>query len=126
MIVFDASAAIAYIRREPGWQKVADHLSAPVISTINLQEVASFLILRGVPLIVVRTMIDEINFDIRLHGKEDALASATLVLDTKKFGSGLGDRSCMALAIKLGVPALTADRAWAKLEIPGLEVILAR
>jgi PIN domain nuclease of toxin-antitoxin system len=32
----------------------------------------------------------------------------------------------MALAIKLGLPAITTDRAWARIEVPGLEVILAR
>jgi PIN domain nuclease of toxin-antitoxin system len=32
----------------------------------------------------------------------------------------------MALAIAEGLPAITADRVWAELSIPGLKVILAR
>ena len=32
---------------------------------------------------------------------------------TRALGLGLGDRLCLALAARLGVPAVTADRPWA-------------
>jgi ribonuclease VapC len=32
---------------------------------------------------------------------------------TRQEGLSLGDRACLALAERHGVPALTADRAWA-------------
>jgi PIN domain nuclease of toxin-antitoxin system len=32
------------------------------------------------------------------------------------LGLGLADRACLALALELGVPAMTADRAWAELD----------
>ena len=74
----------------------------------------------------VRRIIGELKLDVRSHDIEDAYLAAWLAPATRRFGKGLGDRSCMALAIKLGVPAITTDRLWAQLDIPGLEVILAR
>ena len=34
----------------------------------------------------------------------------------------LGDRSCLALAMLLNVPALTADREWKRARVKGLKV----
>ncbi len=42
---------------------------------------------------------------------------------TKQYGLSLGDRACLALAIKLNVPALTADKEWSKLKICKVVVI---
>ena len=53
---------------------------------------------------------------------EAAYAAAELHTQTKEFGRGLGDRSCLALAMQLGVPALTADREWKKVKVKGLKV----
>jgi PIN domain nuclease of toxin-antitoxin system len=36
---------------------------------------------------------------------------------TRAQGLSLGNRPCLALAHVLGVPAMTADRAWSGLEI---------
>jgi ribonuclease VapC len=40
---------------------------------------------------------------------------------TRIQGLSLGDRACLALAQALGLPAMTADRAWAGLEV-GIEI----
>ena len=37
----------------------------------------------------------------------------------------LADRACLALAMRLGLPALTTDRAWAELDLP-VEVVVLR
>lgn len=74
----------------------------------------------------IRATIAGMQLDIRPHDVEDAFLAASLAPATRKFGCGLGDRSCMALAIRLGVPAITTDQDWKKLQIAGLEVILAR
>ena len=71
-------------------------------------------------------MIDALHLEPRPHQVEDAYAAAALFQATKTKGSGLGDRTCMALAIAEGLPAITTDRAWGELAIAGLSVILAR
>jgi ribonuclease VapC len=51
---------------------------------------------------------------------DDSLARevARLRLSTRRASLSLGDRACLALARHLGVPALTTDRAWARLKLP--------
>ena len=56
---------------------------------------------------------------------EDAVAAARLWPSTRSSGLSLADRACLALALRLGVPAVTADRAWLELDV-GVEVIAVR
>lgn len=125
-IVFDSSAVIALLRGEPGSEIIANHVGRAAISAVNLQEVVKALIQRGLDIETIGEIVAELRLDIRAHGREDAFAAAGLVEATRRYGRGLGDRSCMALAIGLGVPALTTDREWKDIQFPGLEVILAR
>lgn len=124
--VLDASAIMALLLDEPGADLVAGFAGDALISTINLQEVIKTLLARSNPEEAVRLMLDEIDIEPRAHTVEDAWAAAHLYAYTKTKGCGVGDRSCMALAIAEGLPAITADRVWAELSIPGLDVILAR
>lgn len=124
--MLDSSAVIALLRDEPGAELVESRLQEAVISAVNVHEIAKNMLDAGASDSEIRETISKLNLEIRAHEAEDAFMAASLAPATRKFGSGLGDRSCMALAIRLGVPALTTDRAWAKLDIPGLEVLLAR
>jgi ribonuclease VapC len=125
-IVFDASAILALLRDEPGADVVAQYIGDGLISAVNLQEVIKGLLRREVPIDAALAMLDALHLDVRPHGRDDAVAAANLYPATKAFGSGLGDRTCMALAIAEGLPILTADREWAKIEIQGLTLLLAR
>jgi PIN domain nuclease of toxin-antitoxin system len=100
--------------------------SSSAISAVNVQEVAKSLIVLGMPPALARDMLTELKLDVIPHDAEQAWAAASLVHATRSIGSGLGDRTCMALAISLGIPAMTADRAWAKLDVPGLRVVTIR
>ena len=124
--VLDASAVIALLREERGADVIADYAVGALISTVTLQEVVKVLLVDGVSVDLARGMIGSLSLDIRTHEADDAWAAAMLWQATKAKGSGLGDRTCMALAIAEGLPAVTTDRAWSELAIPGLSVILAR
>jgi len=41
-------------------------------------------------------------------------------------GLSLGDRSCMATALLLGLPVVTAERNWIGLDVPGLQIEMIR
>ena len=125
-IVFDASAILALLRDEPGADVVAQYIGDGLISAVNFQEVIKGLLRREVPIDAALAMLDALHLDVRPHGRDDAVAAANLYPATKAFGSGLGDRTCMALAIAEGLPVLTADQEWARIEIPGLKLMLAR
>jgi ribonuclease VapC len=124
--VLDASAVMALLLDEPGADLVAGYAGDALISTINLQEVIKSLLNQNNPEKAVQLMLDQFDIEPRAHTVEDAWAAARLYAHTKSKGCGVGDRSCMALAIAEGLPAITADRVWAELSIPGLDVILAR
>ncbi len=126
LAVLDASAVIALLRGEPGADLILGYASDALISTVNLQEAIKVLLADGTTLSVVRAMLESLNLETRPHQVQDAYAAAALFAATRSKGSGLGDRTCMALAIAEGLPAITTDRAWSELAIPGLSVILAR
>ncbi len=125
-VVFDASAVIALLRDEAGAEVIAEYAGDALISTVNLQEVIKALLVRGFKIDMARALIDALHLEIRPHATEDAYAAAQLYEETKAHGSGLGDRTCMALAIAEGLPAITTDQAWTKLTVPGLTVTMAR
>jgi ribonuclease VapC len=121
-VVLDASAVLALVRDEPGADKVAPHVGRAAISAVNLQEVIKELLISGLDEANTRELLNELRLDVRAHDADAAFAAAGLHAQTKEFGRGLGDRSCLALAAQLGVPALTADREWKKVKVRGLKV----
>ena len=121
-VVLDASAVLALVRDEPGADKVVVHVGQAVISAVNLQEVIKELLLSGLEEPTVRELLEELRLDVRAHDTDAAYAAAGLHAQTREFGRGLGDRSCLALALQLGVPALTADREWKKVKVKSLKI----
>ncbi len=124
-IVLDASAVLAMIQQEPGGAAVAELLGRAVISSVNLAEVGSRVIDGGVDAQVAKRMLDDFYLEVPDFDAEMAHASAALRAETRFLGLSLGDRACLALGKTLGLPVLTADRAWGKLDI-GVEVQLLR
>jgi ribonuclease VapC len=112
-IVLDASALIAWLTGEPGAERVEAVLSDTAMTTVNLAEVTGFLVKRGgteddLRQILTPIPVAWIPFDVDL-----AYRAGLLLPPTRAAGLSLGDRACLALAQRLGVPAMTADRAWA-------------
>ncbi|HDZ72622.1 MAG TPA: PIN domain-containing protein [Aurantimonas coralicida] len=124
--VFDASAVLALLRDEPGADLVEPYVGRAAISAVNLQEVVKELLLQGLPLTVAREILLELRLEVRSHDEDAAYAAAALHEQTKKYGRGLGDRSCMALGLALEVPVVTADREWKKVKIADLKFVHLR
>lgn len=51
------------------------------------------------------------------YDEDLALAASKLRPATRHKGLSLGDRACLALAIREGATAITTDRAWADLDV---------
>jgi ribonuclease VapC len=122
--VLDASAVIALLRGEAGALQVSAAIGTAVMSAVNVQEVYAHLLDGGASPEAARQIVDALRLDIRPHDQAAAWQAAGLSPATPRAGPG--DRSCMALAIAEGVPALTADRAWAEIAVPGLDIRLIR
>ncbi len=118
-VVLDSSALLALLNREPGAEKLpAELLSIAACSTVNLAEVHSKLVSRG--------MSESDAWDAALYPVSNfmeftvrhAQLAGNLIKQTHVFGLSLGDRACLALGMDLGVPVYTADRSWKKLHLP--------
>ena len=115
--VLDASAVLALIFVERGHQRVAELLDGAFLSTVNLSEVVAKLVERGMPYRELQREMAVSSVTIVPFAPADAYAAGELRRDTRRFGLSFGDRACFALAQRLGLPVLTAERAWAKLDL---------
>lgn len=111
-MILDASAVLAFLLRERGHERVLEALAGdPRMSTVNFAEVATKYVLRGFPEDAMR-LRDELPVMFVPVDDDLALQAALMASATKPLGLSLGDRICLALAKRTGLPALTADRAW--------------
>lgn len=124
MNVLDASAVLAFLFAEPGHQSVAPLLDGALLSSVNLTEVLGRFARDGLPLTEVRAALDDAGLEVVPFDDAQALLAAALVPHTSHVGLSLGDRACLALAATVQGTAITADRAWAALEMDiGVRVV---
>jgi ribonuclease VapC len=123
--VLDASALLAFLRNEPGADNVAAVLRTSCISAVNLAETISKMVEYGKPLDDVGFQIERLHILVVPFDAEQAKLVASLWKITRALGLSLGDRACLALGLKTGRSVITAERAWAKLDV-GVSVGLIR
>jgi ribonuclease VapC len=114
----DASAVLAFVNRESGWQRAETEMSSGIISSVNLAEVVTRLVLMGGTASEIEQGWSALHLQVQPFDDVRAFAAGLLVARTRRLGLSLADRACLALAIELGIPAVTADRAWSKLDLP--------
>jgi PIN domain nuclease of toxin-antitoxin system len=125
MTILDSSAVLALLFEEPGEGVVASALAGSLLSAVNLAEVLARLARDGRPTGVVREDLWASGVTISPFTDASALLSARIFPATRPLGLSLGDRACLALAMAMDAPVLTADRVWARLDL-GVEVVLIR
>lgn len=123
--VLDASAIIAVVKCEPGFENVLPVLPGGIVSAVNIAEVATWHAARNVPHENIRAAINELGVRVMEFDQPRAIAAGVMVALTMQRGLSLGDRACLSLALELGLPVLTADRTWADLDI-GVDVRMIR
>jgi ribonuclease VapC len=125
-IVLDASAVLAVIRGERGYDSLTRRILAKaVISSVNLAEVQSKLVKDGNDpedawhdAIAVVPAVEPLT-------AEQAKIAGTLIAQTGNRGLSLGDRCCLALAIDLNAPVYTSDQIWRDIKI-GVDIHIIR
>jgi len=133
--ILDASAIVALVRRERGWEVMRQIIASGTAATTptglgealitcsrkgyqgTRSELADDLRQLG---LTVEPLIEEDGEAIAfLLERSDALA----VKDGKARGSlSLGDAACLAVAHRMDVIAVVSDGTWEILEVPGLKV----
>jgi ribonuclease VapC len=111
-IVLDASALLAALLGESGGDEVGQRFADAAMTTVNFSEVASYYARMGSSEGDIRALLTPLPIA-RFDFDEDLAYRAAILLPmTRPAGLSLGDRACLALAQRLNVPALTADRNW--------------
>jgi ribonuclease VapC len=124
-VVFDASAVLAWLRREPGSDVVDPLLATAVISAVNWSETWQKLDQHGADADKATGRLRALGLRIEPVTEADAVQAARLWPLTRKAGLSLGDRCCLALGARLGLTTVTADAAWADLPVD-VEIQLIR
>jgi len=110
------------LQDEPGAGVVEQSMNqGAYMSAVNWAEVLSKVAEVGDPNVLVQDLRDQgwLNDKIQIEPlcMDDALAIAALRPITRSRGLSLGDRACLALGKRLGLPVLTTDRAWATVSV---------
>lgn len=116
-VVLDASAVLALLNDEVGAKIVQESLPGAIISSVNFAEVVTRLTLLGMPENEIREALNILALDITPFDEDQAFLAGILASKTKQLGLSLGDRACLALALKTGSAALTSDKVWQALDI---------
>ncbi|MXW55333.1 MAG: type II toxin-antitoxin system VapC family toxin [Gemmatimonadales bacterium] len=125
--LLDASALLALVFKEKGANRVWDVVRrGAAISAVNAAEVASRLGSEGWTEEEVEGFFEDSRIEVFPFDRPAALLSGAYRQSARQLGLSLGDRACLATARQLGLAALTADRAWAELELDGVSVICIR
>lgn len=125
-VVMDSSAVLAYLRQERGAARVAELLGGARLSAVNYCEVLAKAAEFGGDATMVRRVMDEWGVARVPFADDHATLAASLRERTRRLGLSLGDRACVALAMLDRATVVTADRAWADLDLDGLDVHLIR
>jgi len=115
--VLDASALLALLNGESGNERVAEVLPDTAIASVNFSEIVAKLADEGRDESEIRSYLDALGLKIVEFNAELAYQTGFLRSLTRSIGLSLGDRACLALAVSLGVPALTCDRVWTTLSL---------
>ena len=124
-VVLDASALLAFLHEEPGGERVSPVLEGAHVSAVNWSEVLQKALQQGVDIDGMQQEFVEVGVTFEPFTPEQAETAARLFTRTRDHGLSLADRACLALAMEMGLPVMTADRAWAGLGLD-LEVDVIR
>lgn len=117
MIVLDSSAILAALLEESGAERVYAAIDDSVICAVNASEVIAKLVEKGVPETEARIRYEALRLEVVAFDENLAITAGLLRSATRHRGLSLGDRACLALAIREDSIAVTADRKWADLDV---------
>ena len=124
-LVFDASAALAHLHREPGGAVFGANAADGALSAVNHAEVFANLIEHGVTSSQASYALERLGYDIVDADGRRAQEAGALLAGVRRRGVSLADAFCLALARELGLPAVTGDRGWKTLDLE-VEITLIR
>ena len=115
--VVDASALLSMLQGEPGSERMRELLPGGVMSAVNWSEMLQKLRARGRDPGRLPDLLTDAGARVVPFTADDAALAVALWPRTKTWGLSIGDRACLALALRLELPAVTTDRSWLELDL---------
>ncbi len=125
LFTLDTSAVIAMMRDTPGGSVVGVQIRQAAISSVNWTEVVDDCRAHDIDADKLKRDLEAIGLKIVEFTARDARKAAEFWDPSRRIRLSLSDRACLALASRLGVPVMTASRAWEHLSV-GVEIRLLR
>lgn len=111
MKLFDASALLAFLQEEDGYQIVEHELDESArCSAANWSEVAQKVLAHGGDWSLARSLLR--SYGLRVEPVLETDAERAAALWRRGSGLSLADRICLATAERLAAPVWTADVVW--------------
>ena len=117
-VVLDASAILAVVHREKGFEKVVPHLDGGLVSAVNFAEVLKKAVERDMELLTVRQLLQNFAIIVVPFDSLQAAETARLWPLVRSLGLSFADRACLALGILRAAAVLTADARIGEAELP--------
>ncbi|RWN56049.1 type II toxin-antitoxin system VapC family toxin [Mesorhizobium sp.] len=123
--VMDSSAALAILLDEKGTDVALGFAPDAQFSSVNAAEIIAKLIDKGRSMEEAADDLASLGMPVAAFDEMMGIAAGQLRELTRHRGLSLGDRACLALAIRENAIAVTADRGWGDLDI-GCKIELIR
>lgn len=123
--VLDASALLAVLHAEKGFEKVLPHLRGGLVSAVNYSEVLKKAVERGLGLTPTRLQLAKFNLDVVPFDEAHAIRAAEIWPQCKPYGLSAADRACVSLGLIRDLTVITADVRMQDVEL-GAKVVLIR
>jgi PIN domain nuclease of toxin-antitoxin system len=122
--ILDSSAILAWLQEEPGHERVSTLLPDGIVTAANWAEILQKARQHGADPHEVGLLLRSLGLDVVDVTGEDGERAARIW--KKGLPLSLGDRLCLAVAIRLQLPAVTTDTVWSKASIDDVEVEVLR
>jgi PIN domain nuclease of toxin-antitoxin system len=109
--VVDASVVLAWLQEEPRSDEAERHLMEGVIGAANWSEVLQKARQHGAQPGAVGRLLSSFGLSVIEVSEEDAEQAAALWRPGSTLS--LADRLCLSLGLRMRLPVVTADAAWA-------------
>lgn len=116
--VIDTSVVMCALLDEPGRDRALEVAEGAFMSSVNVAETVTKCLQRGIPdrlalLYLYNSNISVVDFDFAC-----AVLAGQLGAGARRGILSLGDRACIATAMRRGGTAFTADSNWSTLDLP--------
>ena len=116
--VIDSSVVLAIVKGEHVNAAATNYFARATMSSVSLAEIVTKCVEWALDPDEAEAFVRGTGIDVHDFSGDDAILAGRLAKAAKKGILSLGDRACIATAIRLDAIAVTADRAWATLDLP--------